>query len=679
MKSKNPGKWQMLILPPGVLATLALTVLCVIGGTAYYELNRQKQEIEHIMHEEASLLIQSLALGAENAIVSYNEIKDQLAQRLLNNLRLLDRLDANMPLTRQDLTRIAAKNHLYRINVFDRNGKKIASSHLPVHEGLQPTHDPKDVLRPIFTGRVDSLVVGFKQSRFELGVRFAVAVKRSRGGAIATNVDAEELVALRRKIGVGHLIQSVGASVQGIAYIAWQDTAAIISATQNVTELDSIQSDPFLLAALASNETFSRTAQFGGRSVFEVAKAFTFQGTEVGLMRIGLRTDHLDAALARIRRRFFMLTGLLIFGALILFNLFISRRNETAATKAFRREQKFTTKILESMADAVIAVDVTGKVTLVNAAATRLFKLAPNAQLGRSILELLPGCDELLPATLTGSDGDNFENEIQCEVDGKQLTLVANVSLLQNDEGEASGAAIVLWDLTERRALETIVRRKEKLGAMGRLASGVAHEIRNPLNAIGILGQRLGMEFTPKQDKAEYSQLVQTIVSEVRRVNDIIQRFLKFARPPELNTAAIDFAEFFDANKTLWQGAGELHKVNVEVKQCPAVSLKLDKNQMTQVFLNLIRNAAEASSPNGQIEVSCYPRNMQVVIEIRDQGCGLTEDELARIFELYYTTKDTGTGMGLSIANQIVQAHGGVIEVASEVGKGSVFKVVLPV
>ncbi len=669
----------MLILPPTALATLALAVLFVIGSTAYYDLNRQKQEIEHLMHEEAALLMQALALGAENAIVSYNEMKDQLAQRLLNNLRLIDRLDASTRLTPQDLSTIAAKNHLYRINIFDRNGNKIASSHPPVHLDLQATHDPKEVLGPILTGSVDSLVVGFKESRFELGVRFAVAIKRSRGGAIATNVDAHELLALRRKIGVGRLIQSIGARAEGIAYIAWQDTAAIISATQNVTELDSIQSDPFLLRAMTSRETLSRMTQFGTLNVFEVAKAFSFQGTDVGLMRIGLRTDHLDAAFARIQRRFFMLMGLLIFGALIFFNLFIARRNEAAANKAFQREQKFTTKILASMADAVIAVDVAGKVTLVNDAATRLFKLAPDAQLGRSLAELLPGCEALLPGALALTSGDNLGHEIECKVEDRKLTLVANASALQNDDGETSGVVVVLWDLTERRALETMVRREEKVGAMGRLASGVAHEIRNPLNAIGILGQRLSMEFTPKEEKAEYNQLVQTIISEVRRVNDIIQRFLKFARPPDLNKVATDFAQFFAANKPLWQSAGHLHNVKVEVKECPAVNLTVDINQMKQVFMNLIRNAAEASSPTGHVAVSCYPRHGQLVVEISDQGCGLPEDEVAKIFELYYTTKETGTGMGLSIANQIVQAHGGVIEVESQVGKGSVFKVVLPV
>lgn len=678
MKQAKTSKWRMLILPPQVLLVLSVILLLVLFGTAFYELSRQKREVEHLMHEEATVLIESLSLGAENAILAYNEIKDQLAQRLMNNLRLLDQLDVRQPLTQPELNEISKQNQLYRINIFNKNGVKVASSHDEVHEGIEPLYDPQDELQPILAGGADSLVVGFKRSRFEQGMRFAVAIRRSRGGAIVANIAAEELVDLRRKIGVGQLIQHIGKDATGIAYIVWQDTSAIISATENITELDSIQTDPFLVAALDNEQVSTRLIPFDEAQVFEAVRSFTFQNTKVGLLRIGLWADHLDVVLARIRQRFFILTGLLVIGALIFLNLFIARRNETAMTKAFLREQKFTGAILESMADAVIAVDTAGRITLLNDAAVRLFNLPSAALKGQAAAKYLPECSDFLLRVLRKRDVAFQDDEFPCEVSGKKLYLAAKSSLLYDENGQMNGAVIVLRDLTARKALEKVVQRREKLSAMGKLASGVAHEIRNPLNAIGVLGQRLDLEFNPKEDEPEYRKLVKTIVSEVRRVNEIIQRFLKFARPPKLNATAIKLNDFLQRSATILQSEAAAKSIQIEIKSAPDAHINIDTDQMTQVLLNLVRNAADASKPNGRIEFSSYEQGAYVVLEIQDFGSGIAEDELSKIFDLYYTTKDDGTGMGLSIANQIVQAHGGVIEVESEIGQGSIFRIVLP-
>ncbi|KAA3616711.1 MAG: PAS domain-containing protein [Calditrichaeota bacterium] len=669
----------MLILPPRVLLILSVVLLFVIFSTAFYELSRQKIEIEHLMHEEGSLLIESLSLGAENAIVSYNEIKDQLAERLLNNLRMLDRLDARKPLTREKLFEIAASNHLYRINLFDRNGNKTASSHPEMHEDLVPLYEPIDLLWPIISNAVDSLVFGFQRSRFDQGLRFAVAIKRSRGGAITTNVDAKELVELRRRIGVGRLIQRIGASVDGIAYIVWQDTSAIISATENVIEMDALHDDPFLYSALEKDSVSARLTHFENKGVFEVVKPFSYQGTIVGLMRIGLWSDHADTSLARIRQRFFMLLGLLFFGTVIFLNLFMARRNELSMTRAFQREQKFTGTILQSLADAVLAVDTSGRITLVNDAAVGLFKLPAGSLTGKKAVDLLPFCTTFLSRVLHNKQQEIIEEELSCAMKGQQLILAATSSLLHEDNGELGGAVIVFRDLTDRRALEKVVLRQEKLSAMGKLASGVAHEIRNPLNAIGMLGQRLGFEFTPRESESEYKQLVKTIVSEVRRVNDIIQRFLKFARPPKLNKTKVNFNEFIRENETLLQSEAARHKIKLAFKLAASAALEIDKDQMIQVLLNLVRNAVDASTVESRIVVKTYNQGSFVVFDIQDFGSGLDDEEISKIFDLYYTTKNDGTGMGLSIANQIVQAHGGMIEVESSLGKGSVFRIVLPI
>ena len=223
-----------------------------------------------------------------------------------------------------------------------------------------------------------------------------------------------------------------------------------------------------------------------------------------------------------------------------------------------------------------------------------------------------------------------------------------------------------------------MIERQEKLTAMGELASGVAHEIRNPLNAIGVLGQRLDMEFSPTEDEQEYHHLVRAIVSEVHRVNAIIQRFLKFARPPQLMLMPSDLDELLEQYRPVLEGEAEAKGLQFIVKACSESKVSIDREQMQQVLLNLVRNAVEATQPNGTVTVTAGKLSGNAFIEVADTGKGIPGKMLSQIFNLYFTSKDNGTGMGLSIANQIVQAHGGILEVESCEGAGSVFRIVLP-
>jgi len=206
----------------------------------------------------------------------------------------------------------------------------------------------------------------------------------------------------------------------------------------------------------------------------------------------------------------------------------------------------------------------------------------------------------------------------------------------------------------------------------------VAHEIRNPLNAIGVLGQRLDMEFSPAEEREEYHHLVRAIVSEVHRVNAIIQRFLKFARPPKLMLMPTDLDDFIRQYRPVLEGEAETVGVRFTLKAFSGCQIAIDRAQMQQVLLNLVRNAVEATEPGGDVTVTTGQHNGNAFIEVADTGRGIPEELRSQIFNLYFTSKEDGTGMGLSIANQIVQSHGGVIEVESLENRGSIFRIVLP-
>jgi signal transduction histidine kinase len=222
------------------------------------------------------------------------------------------------------------------------------------------------------------------------------------------------------------------------------------------------------------------------------------------------------------------------------------------------------------------------------------------------------------------------------------------------------------------------VKRKEKLSAMGELASGVAHEIRNPLNAISMIAQRYEKEFVPRSGLREYRSLTGVLQKEIKRMNSIVQEFLRFARPAKPQLSDVDARQFVDHVAMLFKGQAAAKDVQFSaVCECDG-KLFVDAEQMTQALINLLQNALDVASKGDSIVLDASKSERSVTFRVSDTGTGIAPDHLNRVFDLYFTTKPDGTGMGLAITQQIVTQHGGEIHVESEVGKGSTFSISLP-
>jgi signal transduction histidine kinase len=238
--------------------------------------------------------------------------------------------------------------------------------------------------------------------------------------------------------------------------------------------------------------------------------------------------------------------------------------------------------------------------------------------------------------------------------------------------------------LSEKHArAEEALRRRDRLVAMGELASTVAHEVRNPLNSVAMTAQRLKREFlaatpTDGPERAELEELVSVMTSETQRIDRIVQQFLEYARPPRLAPEAVDLVALVGDVAGRARALAEARGVRLEAGAPGAGTAIVDPAQLRQALDNLVRNAVEATPEGGRVSLAARREDGGHVVEVRDTGRGIEPDHLPRVFDLYFTTKAEGTGVGLALTQQIVTAHGGTIEVDSRPGAGTTMTVRLP-
>jgi signal transduction histidine kinase len=231
--------------------------------------------------------------------------------------------------------------------------------------------------------------------------------------------------------------------------------------------------------------------------------------------------------------------------------------------------------------------------------------------------------------------------------------------------------------------MERQLEKAERLSSLGQLAAGVAHEIRNPLNAISMAAQRLHRDFIPAdpQKAEDFKNLSVVIKDEIKRLNGIIEEFLTFSKSRRLDFSKFSITEILQKIVNLVREEASTRGIIIETtwRDDPAL-ISMDVNKLQQAFINLIKNAMESITTDGKIYIAVEKDGKNyIAVKITDTGCGMTSEEIEKIFSPEYTTKEKGVGLGIPLAFEIIRGHGGDINVMSRKNRGTTFEVILPV
>jgi PAS domain S-box-containing protein len=344
----------------------------------------------------------------------------------------------------------------------------------------------------------------------------------------------------------------------------------------------------------------------------------------------------------------------------------------------------YNTNILASIASGIIVVDNEGVIKTFNAMAEKIFGMLPGDVLEKNISEVakLKVVEEALNRTIEGGQAATRTEIKFTDEKENEKTIGLWTSLLKDHTHFIKGVIAIFEDLTEINQLNHLLQRSERLAALGEMAAGVAHEIRNPLNSIRGFAQLFGEGMVPQEQMKECTGI---IIKEVDRLNRLVVDLLDFSKEQKIVKKTVDICSLVSSTAAYVREGAKERKVAWETAfKEERMEIDVDSDKIKQVLINLYQNALDAfQSDEGKfiktgIRLPAEEKDM-IVIAIEDNGTGISESGLKKIFNPFYSTKKKGSGLGLSICQRIIEEHGGFITVKSAEGKGTVFYLHLPV
>ncbi len=456
---------------------------------------------------------------------------------------------------------------------------------------------------------------------------------------------------------------------------------------------------PPVSLVLAQKKVLTRTTEDrNGNAVFEVAKLFSplnvmpqhmkimmqrmhpddaaRQNQQRQIIYLGFYTTAFDAARNEdIKQSLILLAILFLLGSGGLYALFVVQKSQ-ATKAALENMELYTDNLIHSMPAGLISIDEQRRIVSVNSKAQDLFGRNEAEMLGQRLQQLV-GDEECPLAPLLKAGQEFVDQPMEClQQGGKEIPLKVSASRLRDRDGQFRGMVLILRDQREIRAMEQALERSRRHAALGLMAAGIAHEIRNPLGTLRGFAQYFSRSKNGDDKTHEYAELM---IGEVDRLNRTVSALLQFSRPREAEIAPVDFGELLQRTIVFLQPDADNQQVQLKLTMPnPELSWPVDGDLLQQVLLNLLQNSLAATSSGGEIEVGAEQRGESLHLWVADTGCGLTTEDQAKMFDPFFTTRKEGTGLGLAMVQQIVEQHNGRVTVETQPGQGTRITLVLP-
>jgi PAS domain S-box-containing protein len=604
-----------------------------------------------------TLLVIALVMTAAFAVVEHRQratIVDEFQRRgevLARNLAAISHgplLLYNYTALEQNVTQVAAEADVVYAVVLDADGKVAAHSRNPERVGgvLQ------GAVHQRAAAATEPLIQETATSRGESVYDFAVPVQvdSRKWGTIRVGLSKQRMEAEIRKTRLELGALTLATLLLGVL-------AAALMARRIAGPMQQLAEGA---AAIARGELAQRIEPSTSDEIGRLAAAFNHMAVELVQQRTALQEAHTE-----LQRQFIELADL----------------------------KSYTDNILASLTTGIVTVDLDGRVVTLNPTAELLTGFFKGEVAGRYCSEMFahtPELSDILMETLASRAPISSVNLTLRRRNGSSLPIEFSTAPLKGGDGKDLGVVGVFRDLTLVRQLESDLRRSDRLAALGTLAAGLAHEIKNPLTSLLTFSRHLERRF----DDPSFREKFQSVVPrELERINGIVERLLELARPVRMNFTLVRLPGLLERVIELYANQIEARQIDVVREYARDVPpVQADQEALYRVLVNLVANAIDAMPGGGRLTLRAgwsdggdpllpsrrRAPDRRVKIEVGDTGPGIPASESDRIFNPFYTTKEGGTGIGLALAHKIVQDHGGTINFRSGRDRGTTFTVVLP-
>lgn len=658
-----------------IIFFIILAASIIIFAFLIYDFYSSKKNIYQIQESHAKTIINTLNLDFKHTLEANTQLEELIVKQLNTSTALIEHAENNISPNLSNVLKIAEENDISSITYLDNRGNLIFSTD-STKTRKEPNPDFLDDFNTLKESNEKVLDLGVIKSPFSNQRMYFILRKRlNNKGYLLVGLENKKLIELRRSFGIGAKIAEFSKNEE-IAYIVLQDEHGIYAASSNMSELNSIETDEQLIKAIIKKEEVIRKTQFQNKTVIEVAKAFQLGEDNIMLTRVGLRLDKIE----EIENDAFeknLLAGILTFSVFIIVLIYILTRQKLINLGLEHQKiQSYVQLLLENVADGVIVLDSEMNIIVFNDSAQNALEINKLSTIGRKYSEIFE-YDIFNISEAISSQTPVSQSSIKYtspKTNLHYLTFTANAAY---NFDVLDSVLIFIRDITEQVKIQKQIEIREKQAAISQLASGIAHEIRNPLNAIYIIIQRFQIEFEATKDNDDFQRLLKTIRNEIVRINEIIEQFLDFSRPQQLVIERTDISELMDEIVSLIENMAIRKRIEIHKNYKQFLFAEIDAKKIKQVILNLTQNAFDAMPDGGDIVLSLIQDEHQIKIRVTDSGKGIPEEIKSKIFSLYFTTKKNGNGLGLAIVHQIVTEHNGEISVQSNEGKGTTFEITL--